>query len=106
MSLVESSKMLKKIHSQGFNSENIEAKKCDDFIFENRDFDDNSIFDCLNRGRRLSPMPKNELNKEEFKVRVLKLKHELGRENYSEGIKFLADKYLNKVLDTIDEYRY
>ena len=51
-------------------------------------------------------MPKNELNKEEFKVRVLKLKHELERERHSEGIKFLAHKYLNKVLDTIDEYRY
>tara|TARA_B100002019_G_scaffold33820_1_gene27864 strand:+ start:268 stop:423 length:156 start_codon:yes stop_codon:yes gene_type:complete len=51
-------------------------------------------------------MPKNELNKEEFKVRVLKLKHELERERHSEGIKFLAHKYLNKVLETIDEYRY
>jgi len=67
---------------------------------------DNTRKSCLNRGRRLSPMPKNELNKEEFKVRVLKLKHELERERHSEGIKFLAHKYLNKVLETIDEYRY
>ena len=68
---------------------------------------DNTSKNCLNRGID-SPifMPKNQLEKEELKVRVLKLKHELGGENYSEGIKFLADKYLNKVLDTIDEYRY
>jgi len=51
-------------------------------------------------------MPKNELKKEEFKVRVLKLKDELGYEPYSQGITHVADKYLNKVLDIIDEYRY
>ena len=108
MSLEESNRMLRKIHSQGFNSENIEAKKCDDFIFENRDFDDNSIFDCLNRGRRLSPMPKNELNKEELKVRIYKLKGRVDEEPDSvwQGEKDLAHKYLNWVLDIIDEYRY
>jgi len=49
---------------------------------------------------------KNKLKKDEFKVRVLKLKDELYREGYSEGVSHLADKYLNKVLDMIDEYRY
>ena len=50
-------------------------------------------------------MPRNEFNKDEFKVRVLKLKNELSHEKHSEGITYLAHKYLNKVLDMIDEYR-
>jgi len=49
-------------------------------------------------------MPRNELTKEEIKCEVLKLKKKLQHEHYSEGIKFLADKYLNAVLDKIDEY--
>jgi len=50
-------------------------------------------------------MPRNEFNKDEFKVRVLKLKNKLSHEKHSEGITYLAHKYLNKVLDMIDEYR-
>ena len=46
------------------------------------------------------------MSKDEFKVRVLELKHELDYERHSEGIKYLAHKYLNKVLDIIEEYRY
>jgi len=49
---------------------------------------------------------KNQLKKDEFKVRVLGLKKELHQEGYSGGVSHLADKYLNKVLDMIDEYRY
>jgi hypothetical protein len=49
---------------------------------------------------------KNQLTKDEFKFRVLKLKNELIHERYSEGITHLAHKYLDKVLDIIDEYRY
>ena len=51
-------------------------------------------------------MPKNQLDKNEFKVRILKLKNELNREKHSEGISYLAHKYLDNVLDIIDEYRY
>jgi len=51
-------------------------------------------------------MPRNELTKDELKVRVLDLRKKLDREPYSEGIKFLAESYLNKVLDIIEEYRY
>jgi len=50
-------------------------------------------------------MPRNELTKEEMKCEVLKLKKRLQHEPYSEGIRFLADKYLNAVLDKIEEYR-
>ena len=42
MSSAESNKMSRKTLSQGSNSElekKILAKKCDDFIFENRNFD-------------------------------------------------------------------
>ena len=51
-------------------------------------------------------MPRNESKKDELKVRVLELRKKLEREPYSEGIKFLAESYVNKVLDIIEEYRY
>jgi len=52
-------------------------------------------------------MPRNQLNKEEFKVRVLKLKYQVDQEPKTvwQGEKNLAHKYLNKVLDALDEYR-
>ena len=52
-------------------------------------------------------MSKNSFNKDEFKVRVLKLKNELHHDpNWYPNPKSLADKYLNKIIDIIDEYRY
>jgi len=53
-------------------------------------------------------MPKNKLEKEEFKIKVLKLKNQIENEgkNVWQGDKNLANKYLNKVLDLLDEYRY
>jgi len=54
----------------------------------------------------LIQMPRNELTKDELKIRVLNLRKQLDKEPYSEGIKFLAESYLNKTLDIIDEYRY
>jgi hypothetical protein len=50
-------------------------------------------------------MSKNQITTNEIKVQVEKLKTELYNEQTSEG-KDLAHKYLNKVLDTISEYRY
>jgi hypothetical protein len=50
-------------------------------------------------------MSKNQITKDEIKVRVEKLKTELYNERISEG-KDLAHKYLNRVLDKISEYRY
>ena len=49
-------------------------------------------------------MPKNQISVEELRVRVMKLKHELGWEPHNE--KELAQRYLGYVLDIIDEYRY
>jgi|TARA_B100000035_G_C20653550_1_gene402059 hypothetical protein len=52
-------------------------------------------------------MPKNQLNKDELKVRVMKLKHQVDLEGVDvwQGEKNLAHKYLNMVLDILDEYR-
>jgi hypothetical protein len=53
-------------------------------------------------------MSKNQLTKDEMKVRVLKLKHQLHVEHirHDMDMKGLAHKYLNEVLDILDEYRY
>ncbi len=53
-------------------------------------------------------MSKNQLTKQEMKIRVLKLKHELYVEHvrHDMDMKGLANKYLNAVLDMLDEYRY
>ena len=52
-------------------------------------------------------MPRNEISAMEFKTRVLKIKNELFWEEYQYGeeARGLAHKYLNMVLDAIDEYR-
>jgi len=51
-------------------------------------------------------MPRNELSKEEIKCYVEKLKVELYNEKigYTSDPKGLAHKYLNQVLDKIQEY--
>ncbi len=58
--------------------------------------------------RDLFFMPKNQLNKEEMYVRVMKLKTMVDDEGSDvwQGERNLAHKYLNKVLDIINEYRY
>ena len=50
-------------------------------------------------------MPRNEISAMEFKTRVLKIKNELDGKNtkYGDEAKGLAHKYLNLVLDAIDE---
>ena len=52
-------------------------------------------------------MPRNEISAMEFKTRVLKIKNELfwEEDQYGEEARGLAHKYLNMVLDAIDEYR-
>ena len=53
-------------------------------------------------------MSKNRLTKQEMKLRVLKLKNELYLEHirHDMDMKGLAHKYLNAILDILDEYRY
>jgi hypothetical protein len=51
-------------------------------------------------------MPRGRLTKEEMKYQVLKLKQKLQNEQitYTSDPKALANQYLNKVLDKIEEY--
>ena len=53
-------------------------------------------------------MPKNQLSKDELICHVLKLKLEVDEEPKLvwQKEKDLAHKYLNRVLDRIQEYRY
>jgi len=53
-------------------------------------------------------MPSNGVKKEELKVRVMKLKNQVDNEGPDvwQGERDLAHKYLNKVLNILDEYRY
>ena len=53
-------------------------------------------------------MPKNRLDKDELMCHVLKLKNEVDEESKSvrQKEKDLAHKYLNRVLNRIEEYRY
>ena len=52
-------------------------------------------------------MPRNQLTMDEVKARVERLKNDLYYEEYRYGdeARGLAHKYLNKVLDVLDEYR-
>jgi hypothetical protein len=52
-------------------------------------------------------MPKGKITKDEFKCKVLQLKNALYYEkiSYTSDPKSLADKYLNMVLDKLNEYR-
>jgi hypothetical protein len=49
-------------------------------------------------------MPRNALTKEELKVKVLGLIKQLGHENCNANSKLIAEKYLNEVLFTIEQY--
>ena len=52
-------------------------------------------------------MPRGQLNKDELKCHILKLKHQVDSDvGWYPGEKAIAQKYLNMVLDKIDEYRY
>ena len=53
-------------------------------------------------------MPRNQLTKDQIKTDVLKIKQDLYVEHirHDMDMKGLANRYLDKVLDKIDEYRY
>ena len=52
-------------------------------------------------------MPRGQLTKDIIKCEVLKIKTELDRENitWTSDPKGIAHRYINKVLDKIEEYR-
>ena len=51
-------------------------------------------------------MPRNQLDKDELICYILKLKHKIDGDVAYPGEKAIAQKYLNRVLDKIEEYRY
>ena len=51
-------------------------------------------------------MPRNQINKDEMICYVLKLKHQVDGDVGYPGEKELVQKYLGKVLDRLQEYRY
>ena len=62
------------------------------------------MLDSLHKVEGLFFMPKNQVSVEELRVRVMKLKHDLGWE--PKGQKELTQRYLGYVLDALNEYRY
>ena len=50
-------------------------------------------------------MSRNQITKDEIKIRVLKLKEKLYNDQLSIDSKELVNKYLNEVINIIDEYR-
>ena len=53
-------------------------------------------------------MPKNQIKKDELKSRILRLKNEVYEEPETiwQVDRDMAHKYLDKVLNIIEEYRY
>jgi hypothetical protein len=51
-------------------------------------------------------MPKNQITKDELKVKVLELKKRVDGESIYPGEKSIVQKYLNEVLFIIEQYRY
>jgi hypothetical protein len=49
-------------------------------------------------------MPRNELTKQEMKIRVLKLKNDLYNEQGDHYSKEVANRYLNEILFIIEQY--
>jgi hypothetical protein len=62
------------------------------------------LYPLLYKGEDFFIMSKNQITKDEIKVHVEKLKTELYNEQTLKS-KELAHKYLNMVLDKIEEYR-
>jgi hypothetical protein len=53
-------------------------------------------------------MPRGQITKDLIKYEVLKIKAELDKDNSMWGAdsKGIAHRYLNKILDKLEEYRY
>ncbi len=49
-------------------------------------------------------MPRGHLTKDIIKCEILKIKSQLDSEGWTSDPKGLAHKYLNKILDKIEEY--
>jgi len=49
-------------------------------------------------------MPRGQLDKNEMKVHILKLKNQIYYEPYDQRTKDLANRYMNLLLDKLEEY--
>lgn len=50
-------------------------------------------------------MPRGQINKDEMRCFILELKYQVDSDEGYPGEKEIVQKYLNKVLNKIDEYR-
>tara|TARA_Y100000996_G_C22549345_1_gene653136 strand:- start:943 stop:1164 length:222 start_codon:yes stop_codon:yes gene_type:complete len=60
----------------------------------------------LDKLQRKLKMPRGQITRYEIQSRLFKIKDELRGENAPSEYKFLADQYLNKVLDYVEQFRY
>jgi hypothetical protein len=51
-------------------------------------------------------MPRGQMTRYEMLSKLYKLKDNLGQEEAPSEYKYLADRYLNKVLDYVEQFRY
>ena len=60
----------------------------------------------LDNSQRNLKMPRGMITRYEIQSRLFKIKNELKEENAPSEQKYLADQYLNKVLDYVEQFRY
>tara|TARA_Y100000022_G_C12978150_1_gene252206 strand:+ start:400 stop:555 length:156 start_codon:yes stop_codon:yes gene_type:complete len=51
-------------------------------------------------------MPRGTITRYEIQSKLFKLKDQLREEQAPSEYKYLADTYLNKILDYVDQFRY
>jgi hypothetical protein len=53
-------------------------------------------------------MPRNQLTKDQIKIDILKIKQDLYKEHirHDMDMKGLANRYIDRILNKIEEYRY
>ena len=51
-------------------------------------------------------MPRGQITRYEMQSKLFKIKDELKEENAPSEFKYLANQYLNRVLDYVEQFRY
>ena len=51
-------------------------------------------------------MPRGQITRYEIQSKLFQIKDQLKEEHCPSEYKFLADQYLNKVLDYVEQFRY
>ncbi len=51
-------------------------------------------------------MPRGPITRYEIQSKLFKIKDQLKEENAPSEYKYLADQYLNKILDYVETFRY